>query len=326
MKPKTKSSACENCNFPFAQSLYDNYCPNCGQENSNKHLRFSQLVIDFLGDLFAFDTKVFQSLKLLLLKPGMLSKMYWQGKRIRFVPPVRLFIWLGVVFFFLLNLKINSMLKETSSQSLAEMVMTEIVKKQKDTVNISDEVVNVNVFKKKDTLDSNEIKTYIALAASDISPEAFADSVGLEPNSTKRLLGLQLLKLSRAGQRDLGFYIFAHITWAVFCLVPVLAMWLSLVFLRHKDIYFLQNLIFSLHFHAFIFVVLSVYLLFNNFYATSIVVAIILLGVYFLLAMRKMYGQAWWKTILKSSFLTLSYLLSASLVWLLYFVLSLLFF
>ena len=77
----------------------DNYCPNCGQENSEKQLSLKNLLEDFLSNYFSFDSKLGRSLWFFFLKPGYLTSSYNEGKRIRYIRPLRLYLIITFLFF-----------------------------------------------------------------------------------------------------------------------------------------------------------------------------------------------------------------------------------
>jgi hypothetical protein len=61
-----------------------------------------------LGDYFAYDSKLAKSLKPLMFKPGFLAKEYREGKRVAYISPLRLYIFISIFFFIVLNLSGSS--------------------------------------------------------------------------------------------------------------------------------------------------------------------------------------------------------------------------
>ena len=91
---------CKNCNQLLEKG--DNFCPNCGQKTINK-LNVKFILGDFFQTVFNIDSKVFRSLRFLLFKPGFLTKEYVEGKRVSYLAPIRLYIALSFIFFFLIS-------------------------------------------------------------------------------------------------------------------------------------------------------------------------------------------------------------------------------
>jgi hypothetical protein len=96
----TDARPCPNC----SELLWGQYCANCGQRARARMITFWELLKD-AGDLLAsLDSRIWKTLGLLMFRPGRLTLEYLQGKRARFVPPVRLFIASSIVFFFIASL------------------------------------------------------------------------------------------------------------------------------------------------------------------------------------------------------------------------------
>jgi hypothetical protein len=96
----TDARPCPNC----GELLWGQYCASCGQRARVRMITFWELLKD-AGDLLAsLDSRLWRTLGLLLFRPGRLTLDYLQGRRARFVPPVRLFIASSIVFFFIATL------------------------------------------------------------------------------------------------------------------------------------------------------------------------------------------------------------------------------
>ena len=89
------NSNCLNCNT----ALQGQFCHKCGQENTNLKITFTELVRDFFGDMFNFDSRFYRTIVPLLIKPGFLTTEYFQGKRAPYTPPLRLFLFCSFLFF-----------------------------------------------------------------------------------------------------------------------------------------------------------------------------------------------------------------------------------
>jgi len=96
-----KSEICLNCNFTLRPE--DNYCPNCGQENNIRNLKVRYLIVEFFDGLYCFDTKIWNTVKASIIKPGRMTAEYLEGKRVRYVPPLKLYLFISFVFFLFLG-------------------------------------------------------------------------------------------------------------------------------------------------------------------------------------------------------------------------------
>ena len=61
------------------------------------------LIVGLWNDLFTFDNRFWHSFVILLAKPGELTRRYMNGKRVRYIPPVRMYLFVSIIFFFILS-------------------------------------------------------------------------------------------------------------------------------------------------------------------------------------------------------------------------------
>jgi len=86
---------CANCGAPVA----GRYCSACGQRREppvHSLWHFTRLATE---DLTHADSRLWRTLAALLFKPGYLTAQFLAGRRTSFLPPVRLYLVLSVVFF-----------------------------------------------------------------------------------------------------------------------------------------------------------------------------------------------------------------------------------
>jgi hypothetical protein len=88
-------TSCPNC----GRDLDGAFCAACGQKVAALNPTFHDLLHDLVHELLHVDGKIFQSVRLLLTRPGFLSREYFEGRRTRYVSPVRLYLVFSVLFF-----------------------------------------------------------------------------------------------------------------------------------------------------------------------------------------------------------------------------------
>ncbi|MFD1467436.1 DUF3667 domain-containing protein [Hymenobacter caeli] len=103
----TKQAACANCDYAFVPGEPDEFCPSCGQQNHAVEIGFGHVAEEFLEGIFHFDGKVFSTAKLLLFRPGELTRRFLAGHRVPYVPPIRLYVFISFVFFLLLGTQLG---------------------------------------------------------------------------------------------------------------------------------------------------------------------------------------------------------------------------
>jgi len=96
-----EKDACLNCGQPLAGS----YCAQCGQQDIDRRQPFWKLLADILRETFDFDSRIARTLSALLIRPGFLTLEYCAGRRAKFSPPLRLYLFVSVLFFLSLTLQ-----------------------------------------------------------------------------------------------------------------------------------------------------------------------------------------------------------------------------
>ena len=94
------SSTCRNC----GEALRGPFCSSCGQEDVDLRRPLKALAEDAVGDLLNLDTRLLRTLGPLFCRPGHLAREYLAGRRVRYVPPLKMFLLASVVFFGLVAL------------------------------------------------------------------------------------------------------------------------------------------------------------------------------------------------------------------------------
>jgi hypothetical protein len=90
---------CPNCDA----AVSGNFCHACGQETVLHPPSTREFVHEFIGHYVALEGKLWKSLGLLLFRPGRLSLEYINGRRVRYIQPLRLYLTLSVIFFAVLK-------------------------------------------------------------------------------------------------------------------------------------------------------------------------------------------------------------------------------
>lgn len=92
-------SVCSNCKAP----LNGAYCSQCGQSAESTIKYFWLVVLHLLDDIFSFDSRASRTLLPLITRPGFLTNEYIQGRRVHYVPPLRLYFFISIIFFITLK-------------------------------------------------------------------------------------------------------------------------------------------------------------------------------------------------------------------------------
>lgn len=285
------AKTCANCK----SKKVNNFCSNCGQEYKDYHASFYRLGHDFLGENFNFDSRLWRSLTPLVIKPGFLTRDYMDGHRARYVPPLRLYLFISVLFFAVLALQDDTVKVESNKTIDPPGIMLEHgvgnnVKARLDIIPEADVIPKNRFTEEARTFELEELGTDIYA-----NPQAF------KRNFSSNLSLLMFLFLPAYALMLKGFYFFSKR-------------------------YYMEHLIFSLHLHSFVFLMYLLLVITKTWIAPlfigwlpgwlltaiSIIGGITIVGyflLYPLLAMRRAYEESWWLTTLKYFGLGVSYLL-----------------
>jgi len=92
---KPDDGTCRNCGAALAGA----YCHACGQ-SAHLHRSLLHLVEEVLHGVLHFDAKGWRTLPLLVARPGLLTRRYIDGQRMRYVSPLALFLFTVFLMFF----------------------------------------------------------------------------------------------------------------------------------------------------------------------------------------------------------------------------------
>ncbi len=115
LPPPGSGRRCENCGAP----LYGEHCFACGQPTKGLVRQFSSILGDFFDTVFNIDSRVLRTIGPLLLRPGYLSLEYFAGRRVRYVTPMRLFLFLSLVGFLAIQASVD--IDEGNGDSLVKV-------------------------------------------------------------------------------------------------------------------------------------------------------------------------------------------------------------
>lgn len=264
----SKPGNCQNCNHPL--EMEDEFCPACGQKALPEHLSLKYFILEFLNNYFSFDSKFFNTVKPLVTKPAFLSMEFISGRRIRYINPIQLFIFSSFLFFLVNSIMI---LKEEPDQGLVT-ISDKGNKTRVDSLKVekSDSLYIIRSDQEADTLDNSYVGEFV-----------------------KR--GQDFNSLDAASRNE---KISKSFSYAVFLLLPLFALYLGLFF-KKKRRHYLENIIFSLHFHAFYFIAGMFFLFFDRLLPGDIdtMILISLVCIYLFFAVKRFYDFSWLATVFR---------------------------
>ena len=89
------SDYCFNCGIRLSGS----FCSNCGQKAQELNPSLRHLLHDLTHELLHVDGKIFRSVGTLLARPGLLTRDSFEGRRVRWISAIRLYLIFSLVYF-----------------------------------------------------------------------------------------------------------------------------------------------------------------------------------------------------------------------------------
>ncbi|WP_445452603.1 DUF3667 domain-containing protein [Flavobacterium sp. 25HG05S-40] len=143
--PLRKDKTCLNCRYV----VENRFCPNCGQENTDTRKTFHHLFVHFFEDLTHYENSFWKTIRNLLVKPAALTKEYLSGKRLSYLAPVRLYIFISFVTFFVISVWPND---ENEIDNIVDMNQTQTVKVVGKDGKVRDSVISAKKIKASEVL------------------------------------------------------------------------------------------------------------------------------------------------------------------------------
>lgn len=337
-----RSRYCPNCHYPLTS--FGTFCSNCSQKYTTGKVPVWELMSDFMESVLNIDSKIFRTIGALFI-PGKLSIEYFKGRHKRYFSPLRIFFVMAVVHFSVLSfVGFDTIEKQVVSQNestrrrayLADfrdqldsnrMKIEAAYARQPGLTKALDSLENLFEDSRVDSFGfgylhydaaSGFILKQLKPTWRDIMemPEQeFFDKYEVSGFLSRLEVG-QMVKLNRQGGNFTRFAL-EKLIWMVVFMMPALASLLKLLYIRRKR-YFVEHLVFSFHYHAFSFLIVTIAVLLmqpkleeiSGIFTDEVLLAISFGGIllYMFMAMKRFYRQGWIKTFFKYSFINFSYI------------------
>jgi len=333
---------CPNCEKEFQEGF--EFCPHCGQK-TKEELTLGVLFYNTITNYFSFDARFLKSFIPLMFKPGYLAKKFLEGKRLMFLHPAQMYLFISVIFFFLYSFNVREAVQKVND----EFKKNDIVKKVSDSISANKSVLDsVQLEKLMNPLKQNNIVTGIkeedlkkldsiiktenkdvkttnilnfdfnekkidSLIAVNAPNETIYKAMGMSDDAgffTKKIYS-QMLKFYK--DRGLGSILqtfYDSIPLAMFFLLPIFAFILKIFYFRRGR--FSHHLVFSFYFFSFLFTVFSILVLTNLIWEDfpGWITTLVMLSTFFylFLAIKRFYGQGWILSFFKSNIISFTFL------------------
>ena len=328
-KPPPPLTHCENCGTPLSGP----YCARCGQPAIDYRRSFGSLLADTADAFFNFDERFLKTFGLLLLKPWSLTNEFVEGKRVRHVHPLRVYLIASVLFFLVINFLSRDSHLEAGKSKDGETTLNLAVPSPSPTPVLPGVLDGSRQSLAETGTKATPVPTSSPFASpSPTSGPVFSlatsspppRDIFLELDQGKDRSPLEQWVQKRAREKigptgDRGDLflkaLIQNIAPMVLCCIPLFALVLKILYV-FKRRYYIEHLVFALHTHAFVFlstlVIIGIGFLLRwkappPFTPLVCVLLSIAVVIQLLRAIRKVYRQNWLATLFKFALGSLIY-------------------
>lgn len=265
---KGYSGNCANCGTALAGS----YCHACGQIG-HVHRSIWHMIEEGLHGLLHFDSKTWRTLPLLIARPGLLTRRYIDGQRVRYVQPLALFLFTMFLMFFVFSFASEEPPEsEADSKENVEQVRSELLgevgKAQGRVSRLEARLARTrNADDREQVTDElSEAKEELQDAQTGLSVFDKAVALGTDPDKPTTMTAKELENLASLDvgnthirlpgnawpellkNRELAAYKFKNTAYKFsFMLIPISLPFMWLMFFWRKGVTAYDHIVFSLY-------------------------------------------------------------------------------
>jgi hypothetical protein len=326
-----RGNKCLNCEQPL--DISDVYCPYCSQLNSHKKLSIKDFFLEFLSSILVYDSRLRNTLKDLLFRPGVITRNYAKGQRLKYANPFRFFLSVSIIYFLVNGLldvinpgvddnnavNFNSKLAD---RSFVDSLSQNIAATTSNAINLADSIKKMQSPKELKYISDKELDTMSLMKSyterfslyNDFyekykikNAEVALDSLHHRNNSFNRWIYSKNITVDKIKENPSAFikYVISKIPFFLFFFTPFFAFFFWLVYSKKKYTY-MEHMIFIFHIFSFIFLAMLLFILPDFIIGTKFFVGclFVFIGpIYFYKALRNFYGQGRVITLIKFVFL-----------------------
>ena len=265
----------KNC-LDCGAAVTNSYCSVCGQETRLHVPSAREFIHEFVTHYVAIEGKLWKTLRHLILKPGQLTRDFIEGRRQRYVNPLRLFLTFSILFFAVIKLSGVDLVNLEPETSRARVVSS-----------VAQVPGAIGEDVRRDILRDFERANEAAQASN--APENQVMEVNLRKKYPELAAKFDEFdkKTAKEKQKALEQAFFRYAPYAMFLLMPVFALYLKLLYLGTGR-YYGEHLLFALHSNAFAYFQLAVIVLVGEGFLRAL--SVLWMVVYLPMAMQRVYG------------------------------------
>lgn len=240
-----EDNTCLNC----GHTVEEIYCPHCGQENTETRQPFHFLFTHFIEDFVHYDGSFWTTVRKLFFRPGEATKSYLSGKRHSTVNPVKLYIFVSFITFFVLAVFPSKKVIDTDVK-IENDDTKKMVSENLDSLQKLGQFDSIQFAKVKQKLNEEQNEGIILDLEDKETIKKFEKDFPIASPITKKAMEVNDRHLSSDEMKKLFFNnLLAAIPKALFIYMPLFAFVLWIFYNKKKWWYF-DHGIYTLHYFS----------------------------------------------------------------------------
>jgi hypothetical protein len=271
--PAPQTLVCGNC----GASLAGEYCSHCGQRHEPHVHSLGHFAGEALESVTHADSRLWRTLWYLLSRPGVLTREFFAGKRVSYLPPFRLYLVISLLFFVVAGLRAPGthvksdvdfdvggkshaeralQMKATAKQLETDLAQVpgaaqtaEAIREQaaKEEAQVRQKENEKQAADKQGLQEKNGFTEFC---------DAFAKP-GNQADTNYQRLRAMCAKTREDHGASLIDAIVHNVPRAMFVFLPLLALCMKLIYWRPRR-YYVEHLLFLVHNHCFVFLAFAI--------------------------------------------------------------------
>lgn len=290
--PDTRSE-CLNCGQP----MQGDFCADCGQQEKEVRRPFIVFIQEFIWVVFELDGRAYRTLGNLLTRPGFLTREYFAGRRVKYTPPLRLFLIISIGFFLIISLVASVAGIREEMSAIAGAVT------QEEPAALADDNIRV--------LDG------------DLEPENYGEVIEVlelvdlpffDEETNRNLRSVLVTQFETNIQelmedpRDFLTGSLEYVTFFMLLMMPVLALIQQILWIFSRR-YYIEHLVLTVHNHAFVILMIFLAMMVSMIDESGIpvvseiagflgAITVIWIFVYLFLSLKRYFESGWFVTLI----------------------------
>ena len=263
--PAPQTLVCDNCGAPLRGA----YCSQCGQRHEPHVHSLGHFASEAFESITHADSRLWRTLWYLLSKPGLLTREFFAGRRVSYLPPFRLYLVVTLVCFLVASLPDSLTGQSRGDRDLRAATPAERAEQKRQMEEAAKSVEKELADAPAAGIAANAIRSEAARKVDAANEGGLREQNAVtefckafekpDPRGDRDYARIQSMcrKTAEDHGKELFTAIFHNIPRAMFVFLPLLALLMKLLYWRPRR-YYVEHLLLLVHNHAFVFLVIAI--------------------------------------------------------------------